>query len=54
MSSARILNRSRLASTPIPPRRHLDVQPACLRWRHDELDALAGRRFRPTILASDI
>ncbi len=54
MSSTEKMRGSRLTSTPISPRRHLDVRPACPRWRHDDLDALAGRRYPRIFSASDI
>ena len=54
MSSPQIPTRSRLASTPISPRADLELTRPVLRSTHDDLDALAGRRYRVGISAEDI
>lgn len=54
MSSAHIVIRSRLASTPILPRSLLAVALLRLRRAHDDLVALAGRWDRLTLCDEDI
>ena len=54
MSSPQIPTRSRLASTPTSPRADLELTRPVLRPTHDDLDALAGRRYRAGMSAEDI